>query len=231
MSVGLSDRLHFMESVAGALPRERLMVGTGACALADAAILTRAAFDLGYAFALVIPPFYFRDADDEGIVRFFDALFERAAPPRRSILLYNFPRMSGITFHGDLYERLTAQFPGIIRGLKDSSNTQALERELHERRPESAIFPGSEALLPAARESGLAGCISGTVCLWPQLASRAWHEGRRGDCEQVVALRRGLDGAPLIPAVRGRVARETGDSDWLRSVPPLHGTRAAAADV
>lgn len=221
MSVGLADRLAFMEPVAAALPREQMMVGTGASALADAVKLTRAAFDLGFSAALVIPPFYYREATDEGILRFFDALFERAGPPQDSIVLYNFPRMSGITFHPDLVDRLVKAFPGIICGLKDSSNTLDLEREIHRRHPNLAVFPGSEVLLADARTDGFAGCISGSVCLWPDLAARVWREGSAADTEQLVELRQSLSGTPLIEAVRSRVASDTNDPRWLRSVPPL----------
>ncbi len=177
MSIGLADRRRYMERIASALPAQQLMTGTGASALADAVHLTRAAFDLGFAAALIIPPFYFREVDDEGIVRFFGELFDRTQPPQNGVLLYNFPRMSGITFHAALVERLVREFPGIIRGVKDSSNTIELEREIHGRCPDLDVFPGSESLLADARADGLAGCISGSVALWPELAAQVWREG------------------------------------------------------
>jgi 4-hydroxy-tetrahydrodipicolinate synthase len=220
-SVGLEDRLRFMEAIAAPLPRERMMTGTGAAALADAVQLTRAAFDVGFAAALVIPPFYYRDADDDGIVAFFDALFERTMPPARSIVLYNFPRMSGITFHPDLVDRLVKTFPYIICGIKDSSNTLDFEREIHRRHPDLAVFPGSEVLLADARTDGFAGCISGSVCLWPQLAARVWTDGNPADVEELVALRNSLAGRPLIEAVRERTAQNQADATWRRSIPPL----------
>lgn len=220
-SVGLEHRLQFMEAVAAQLPTDRMMTGTGAAALSDAVRLTHAAFDLGFSAALVIPPFYYRDASDEGILAFFTALFERAAPPPRSILLYNFPRMSGITFHADLVDRLLNAFPGIIRGIKDSSNTLDLEREIHRRHPDLELFPGSEVLLADARSDGFAGCISGSVCLWPRLAARVWRDADAADVERLVALRQSLAGPPLIETVRTRVARERNDPAWLRSIPPL----------
>ena len=46
------------------LPIERFMVGTGAASLHDTAQLTRTAFDLNFAAALVLPPFFFRDVTD-----------------------------------------------------------------------------------------------------------------------------------------------------------------------
>ena len=220
-SIGLGARLAFMESIAAALPAERMMTGTGAAALDDAVQLTRAAFDLGFAAALVIPPFYYRDATDEGILSFFDALFRATSPPQRSVVLYNFPRMSGITFHPDLVDRLVKRYPQIICGLKDSSNTLDVEREVHRRHPHLSVFPGSEVMLADARAHGFAGCISGSVCLWPQLAGRVWRDGSEAEIAQLVGLRQALAGAPLIAAVRSRVAQQRNDTAWLRSIPPL----------
>lgn len=220
-SIGLGARLAFMKSIAAALPVERMMTGTGAAALDDAIQLTRAAFDLGFAAALVIPPFYYRDATDEGILSFFEALFSATSPPPASVVLYNFPRMSGITFHPDLVDLLVKRYPHIICGLKDSSNTLDVEREIHRRHREFSVFPGSEVLLADARADGFAGCISGSVCLWPQLAHRVWRDGSQEDAAQLVAQRQSLAGVPLIAAVRSRVAQQRNDEAWLRSLPPL----------
>ncbi len=219
-SVGLRDRLSFMEAIAGELPRERLMAGTGASALEDAIELTRAAIGFGFAAALVIPPFYYRDAGDDGIVAFYDALFARVHPPPKSIALYNFPRMSGVTFHPALMDRLMDQFAAVIDGVKDSSNDRDLEERLAHDHPELAIFPGSETLLGFARENRLAGCISGSVCLWPELAHRAWADGDRVAILDLASNRNAL-GVPLIARVRQRVAAEQNSRDWLRTLPPL----------
>ena len=220
MSLGLHDRLHFMEAIAKELPVDRCMVGTGASALSDAAQLTRAALDLGFAAALVIPPFYYRGADDDGIVAFYGALFERVKPPARSILLYNFPRMSGYTFHPALLQRLIDAFGETIAGIKDSSNERQLEEHLAHSHPDLAIFPGSETLLGFAREVRLAGCISGSVCLWPELAKRAWEGDDRASVPQLASNRVAL-GEPLIARVRERVAEEQDNPAWMRSIPPL----------
>ena len=219
MSISLADRLRFMENVAGALPSANLMAGTGAPALHDAIALTSAACRFGFR-ALVIPPFYYREVSDAGILQFFDALFRAAEPPEGGVMLYNFPRMSGITLHADLVAALASEFPGLIGGMKDSSNDLALERALHARYPEFAILPGSEELLPEVIDAGLAGCISGSVCLWPELAAEVWTTRDRAKAAQVRELRRALP-MPFIQAVRARVAAEQKNDAWLRSIPPL----------
>jgi 4-hydroxy-tetrahydrodipicolinate synthase len=220
MSFSASQRLRLMEIVAASLPHERIMCGTGSASVEDAARLTGAASELGFCAALVMPPFFYRDANDDGIVRFFGAVLDRTGPLRCTVVLYNFPRMSGVTFSRALVERLNAEFPGIIGGMKDSSNDPALQRELIAHYPDLRIFPGSENYLFDAKAAGVAGCISGSVCLWPQLANDAFTSGEETLCSQVRDLRDGLAGAPLIAAVRERIAAARGDDAWLRSMPP-----------
>src|SRR5215472_15171541 len=59
-SFSLDQRRRVMKAYAeSGLPLARMMVGTGAAALADAIALTRHAAELGFAGALVLPPFYY----------------------------------------------------------------------------------------------------------------------------------------------------------------------------
>jgi 4-hydroxy-tetrahydrodipicolinate synthase len=220
MSFSAEQRLRLMEQVAAGVPRERTMCGTGASALGDTITLTRAAGELGFAAALIMPPFFFRDAGDDGIVRFFDALLSRSGPLRTTILLYNFPAMSGITFHAELVDRLIEAYPGVISGMKDSSNDAALQRAVLERHPELRVFPSTEATLLDAKAYGAAGCISGSVCLWPQAAHAAYANADLSAATAVREARAALSGAPLIAAVRARVAAARDDDAWLRSMPP-----------
>src|SRR3954466_8103295 len=56
-SFSLAERQQVMNAYrAAGLPLDRLMVGTGAAALADAVALTRHAAELGFAGALLLPP-------------------------------------------------------------------------------------------------------------------------------------------------------------------------------
>src|SRR5262245_3682466 len=58
-SFSLAERTAVMDTYkANGLPLDTLMVGTGAAAVADACALTRRVAELGFAGALVLPPFY-----------------------------------------------------------------------------------------------------------------------------------------------------------------------------
>ena len=221
MSLSAEERLRFMDGLASSdLPMERIMAGTGAASISDAARLTRHAFECGFAAALIMPPFFYRDAAHDGIVAFFDALFERTNPPVKSVLLYNFPRMSGITFCTELVDRLLARFPETIAGMKDSSNDVHLQSELLARHPDQAMFPGSESSLVAAKARGVAGCISGSVALWPELSQAVFASGDRMQDEELTRRRAALDGLPFIAAVRYLTAAARNDPAWERAMPP-----------
>lgn len=228
-SLTADERIAFMEALAaGGLPRERCMIGTGAAALRDCIRLTAAAFQLGFAGALVMPPFFFRGVSDDGVSQFFDRVISAVDPPQSGILLYHYPKMSGIAFHPDLVDRLMQSYPGLIGGFKDSANDAELEHELHEHHPAMLMFPSKESFLTQARERGYAGCISGTVALWPELAARVW----RGDVsaqEELTRLRDLFSQISIINGVRYTLARRTGKKEWERCLPPLEPLPEAAA--
>jgi 4-hydroxy-tetrahydrodipicolinate synthase len=221
MSFSAGQRERYMQALASSgLPMQRLMAGTGAASLADAVRLTRAALDCGFAAALIMPPFFYREAPDDGIAAFFDTLVAAVKPARKSLLLYNFPRMTGITLHAALADRLIAASGDRIFGMKDSSNDARLQAEIVARRPGASIFPGSESDLAEAKRRGAAGCISGSVALWPRLAKSVFESGDDAQAGELSRCRSALDGTPLAAAMRYLIASRRGEPGWERAMPP-----------
>jgi 4-hydroxy-tetrahydrodipicolinate synthase len=220
MSFGIDQRIALMEAVAAALPCDRVMAGTGAASLADTICLTRCAIDAGLRAALILPPFFFRDASNDGIVRFYDELLGAVPQSHGRLLLYNFPKMSGITFEPASVRRLLTELPGAFAGLKDSSNDRELQTALIAEFPALRVFPGSEAYLGEAVGGGAAGCISGTVALWPAFARRALLSDR-ASADMLVKARDCFTNLPLIPAMRHAVTIARHDDAWSNAMPPL----------
>lgn len=220
MSFGVDQRSKFMESVAAALPCDRVMAGTGAASLSDTIRLTRWAIDVGLRAALILPPFFFRDATHDGIVRYYDELLRAIPQSHGRLLLYNFPKMSGITFEPALVRRLMTELPGAFVGLKDSSNDRKLQSALIAEFPALRVFPGSEAYLGEAVADGSAGCISGTVALWPARARRVLP-GDRASTDMLVKARDCFTDLPLIPAMRHAVSIQRHDDTWSNALSPL----------
>ncbi len=209
------------------LPLERLMVGTGAAAVADAVALTQHAAELGFAGALVLPPFYYKGVPDDGLVAYIDALVKATASKPIPLYLYHYPAMSGLPWHVGLIERLLELHPTRIVGLKDSSGDMAYARSAAAISKDFAVFPSTEAALLEARGGAFAGCISATANLNADLCTRAWREGDAVALDAAVTIRKLFDGKPLVSGVKALLAHIHGDPPLARMKPPLAAFPAA----
>jgi len=221
-SFSLDQRKRVMSAYAASgLPLDRMMVGTGAAALADAIALTKHAAELGFAGALVLPPFYYKGVPDDGLVAYIEATVNATAARPIPIYLYHFPAQSGLPWHVALIRRLLGEFGDRIVGLKDSSGDMAFAAEAAAVSPRFKVFPSTEAALPQARSGPFAGCISATANLNADLCARAYRTGDAGALAEAVAIRKLFDGKALVSGVKALVAHIHGDPQWARTAPPL----------
>jgi len=221
-SFSLAQRQRVMTAYRDAgLPLDRLMVGTGAAAVADAVALTRHAAELGFAGALVLPPFYYKGVPDDGLAAYIDTIVSATAARPISIYLYHFPAQSGLPWHPKLVRRLLDAFGQRLVGLKDSSGDMAYAREVAAISPAFAVFPSTEAVLLEARGGAFAGCISATANLNADLCQRAWSRGDAVALDTAVTIRKLFDGRPLVSGVKALLAHIHGDAAFARVMPPL----------
>jgi 4-hydroxy-tetrahydrodipicolinate synthase len=221
-SFSLEQRKRVMSAYRDAgLPLDRLMVGTGAASVADAVALTRHAGELGFAGALVLPPFYYKGVPDDGLFAYVEIIVQATAEKPIPIYLYHFPAQSGLPWHVKLVARLVGTFGTRIVGLKDSSGDMDYAREATKVGPGFKVFPSTEAVLMEARTGVFAGCISATANLNADLCARAWRNGDTGALDAAVAIRKLFDGKQLVPGVKALLAHIHGDADWTRVQPPL----------
>jgi 4-hydroxy-tetrahydrodipicolinate synthase len=209
------------------LPLDRLMVGTGAASVADAVALTRHAAELGFAGALVLPPFYYKGVPDDGLVAYVETIVQATAGKPIPLYLYHFPSQSGLPWHVKLVKRLLDTFGTRIVGLKDSSGDMAYAREAAAIDKSFKVFPSTEAVLLEARSGAFAGCISATANLNADLCARAWRNGDNTALDQAVAIRKLFDGKQLVPGVKALLSHIHGDPAWGRVQPPLSAFAAA----
>lgn len=228
-SFSVEQRLRVMCAYADAgLPGDRLLVGTGAAALADIVTLTTAAAELGFAGALVLPPFYYKGVADDGLFAVIAALVDATKVRPIPIYLYHFPAQSGLPWTVTLIRRLLDRFGGRIAGLKDSSGEMNFAREAAALSPDFRVFPSTEAALPQVRNGPFAGCISATANLNADLCARFYRSGETEALAQAVAIRGLFDGKPLVAGVKSLLAHIHGDANWARVQAPL--TTFAPAD-
>jgi 4-hydroxy-tetrahydrodipicolinate synthase len=210
-----------MSAAAAELPLDRLMVGTGAASIGDAIALTKHAAGLGFAGALIIPPFYYKGVEEDGIVRLFARIVEETRERPIPLYLYNFPALSGVPYTVSLVQRLRKEFGARIAGLKDSSGDLDYAAKIVAISPELRVFPSNEAVLLRARAGEFAGCISASANVNSKFCARAFHGGDSTALEQATKIRALVSRKPLIASVKAVLAHTLKDEAFEALLPPL----------
>jgi len=209
------------------IPGFRLIAGTGTPSLSETIDLTKLAFDLGFDGALVLPPFYFRKATDNGLFLWFRELIQKAVPIDGFLLGYHFPNVAGIGFSLELLARLKDCFPSQFAGLKDSSHDAELARQLGERfGSDLAVFTGTDSYLQLAMQNQAAGCITAPANILSPDLRQVWdaiNEGR-DSTEAQTRVKRQRDFLdkypPFPPTLKTLLHRKHGLPRWSVR-PPL----------
>jgi len=158
------------------VPNFRLIAGTGTPSLSESIDLTKLAFNLGFDAALVVPPYYFRKATDNGLFIWFSELIKKAVPADKYILGYHFPSVVGIGFSIELLARLKDAFPTQFAGIKDSSHDADLARDLGAKFGSDLVaLTGTDSYLQMAMENKAAGCITAPANLISPDLREVWE--------------------------------------------------------
>jgi 4-hydroxy-tetrahydrodipicolinate synthase len=234
-SLGLDERMELLEAVVdGGIAADKLMPGTGCCALADAVVLTRHAVELGCGGVLMLPPFYYKAPSEEGLWRFYAALIDAVADARLKIYLYHIPPVAQVGFSLGLVGRLITAFPDTVVGIKDSSGDWTNTAAMLAAYPEFDVFPGSEVFLLDGLRHGAAGCISATCNVSAAAIRRVYDTWQAADADArqaaITALRKAIQAFPMIPALKALIAHYRGDPTWARVRPPFVALGAAEAE-
>lgn len=224
-SLSVDERIKGLEAmVAGGIAPAQLIPGTGCAALPDTIRLTAHATSLGVRGVLMLPPFYYKPVTTEGLFDSYARVIE-AVGPGLAIYLYHIPQMTGVPITIDLIGRLDAAFPGVIRGLKDSSgnwdNTAAQIAAF----PHLEFYSASESLLPQNVAAGGAGCISASANVNAKgiaaLIQALGTPEEAAALNQVSTIRSIFEKLPLIPAIKATVALRLQDMAYANVRPPL----------
>ena len=225
-SMSAAERMSLLDRlVAAGIPPEKLMPGTGACAMSDAAALVRHAVGHGCGGVLMLPPFYYKPVSDDGIFAFVSAVIDKVASPALRVYLYHIPPVAVVGYSLDLVGRFIKAYPQSVVGLKDSSGDWNNTAALLDRYPGFAVFPGSEVFLLDGLRKGGAGCITATGNInVPGIAKiYANWQAPHADALQAeaTALRKAMQAYPMVPALKRVVAHFHSDPGWAAVRPPL----------
>ncbi len=85
-SLGINERISVLEGlVARGIPAPAMLPGTGTTAITDTVLLTRKAQELGCRGALLLPPFYYKNPSEEGLLAYFNEVIQRVAGDIKNI--------------------------------------------------------------------------------------------------------------------------------------------------
>jgi dihydrodipicolinate synthase/N-acetylneuraminate lyase len=174
--------------------------------------ILRALEDYPAAAVLVLPPYYFKPASAEGLLRFFAPVVEAT---RHDVILYHIPRFA-VPVPVEVVTALPAW------GVKDSGADYAYAEALVGEG--KGVLVGTEDDLWRRLSTGAQGAISGLANFAPELVLGVYEAVRAGDEEGGQRLSASLtavrDKSPT-PALRKRLAAARSGLDLGTMRPPL----------
>jgi len=220
------------------MPDFRLLAGTGTPSLSETIDLTKLAFDLGYDGVLVVPPYYFREATDDGLFAWFSELIRKAIPSNGYLLGYHLPSVAGIGFSIELLARLKDAFSVQFAGIKDSSHDPDLATTLSKKfGSDLLVLTGTDSYFQFAMQNNAAGCITALANVTSPDLRKVWdltQEGKDASEAQAHVTRQRdiLDKyPPFPPTLKALLHRLHGLPRWdvrppLESISPELEERA-----
>jgi 4-hydroxy-tetrahydrodipicolinate synthase len=218
--MALLDRL-----IVSGVPAAKLMPGTGACSVTEAATLIRHAVGHGVGGVLMLPPFYYKGMDDDGLYAFFAGVIDRVGSAALRMFLYHIPPQTVLGLSLDLVGRLIKAYPQTVVGQKDSSGDWNNTAALLERFPGFAVFPGSEVFLLDGLRKGAVGCITASGNVNVPGIRKVYENWQTPQADQLQAeittVRKAIQAYPMVPALKRIVAHFHNDPDWAAVRPPM----------
>ncbi len=205
-------------------PAEKLLVGTGCCALTDSIQLTKHAASQKVGGVLMLPPFYYKGLTDDGLMDYFSLVIDQVKSLDLKVYLYHFPKMTSVPFTLDFVKRLTTKYPGVVVGMKDSGGDWSNMQALLDVFPGFKLYSGTEKYFLDVLRAGGAGVISATTNLTGNLAALVYAKRNEPDADalqgKLTEARLAFEGASFVSGVKHELAKRHKNDNWLNIRPP-----------
>jgi 4-hydroxy-tetrahydrodipicolinate synthase len=163
-------------------PNFILYAGTGTPSMQETIELNKTVFDLGFDGVVVLPPYYFRKANDNGLFAWFYEVIKHSVPKGRLLLGYHIPAFSGVPLTMELLKRLKDAFPDRFGGIKDSSGDQKRIVEFESIFGSDLLYyVGNDRLFLKALNHQGAGMITALSNVTGKLARAIWEKHQSND--------------------------------------------------
>src|SRR6202163_572384 len=185
------DRAGFERSLAAdretAAPGRILIAGTGVDSTAETISRTEVAAQLGYDYALVVPPFFYKPViKSDLLVEHYRRVADASRIP---VLLYSVPQFTGVAIEPDVAARL-AEHPNIA-GMKDSSGNVDRVSTILSLVPRSfQLVTGASTTIYPTMVLGGRGAILALATFLPEICIEIYIAAAAGDSAKALELQR-----------------------------------------
>jgi len=224
----VAERCALLDALLGSgMQPEQVLVNISAVAIGDAIALGRHALTRGVRRQMLMPPFYFNQPRDAGIVRAVGEVIGGIGSAELRVVLYHFPAISTIAFSHAAIAELVRQYPQHVVGIKDSSGDLQHALALVKAFPALSVLVGAEPQVAPVMEAGGAGSICGLANVAPNLMRRVVSAPSQVSASDVDLMTRLLallsvrPNMPFVPVYKVMLAEQSGNSGWLRVRAPL----------
>lgn len=235
-SFSVAERLAMLDALGESDIDAGLSVpGVGCCAIPDTVELCRKSLEIGAAGVLMLPPFYYKPATDDGLFAAYSEIIQRVGNAKLKILLYHIPQNTGVPITLPLIEKLVTAYPDTVIGIKDSAGDFSNMKAMVENFPDFNVFSGSDAYLLDILRIGGAGSITACNNISARESAAVlanWESDDAESCQAALsAIRLATQKFPLVEALKEAMARQTGDAAWRTLRPPLQPLDAQTAET
>ena len=152
------DNLEFLLS--NRIDPKVLIPGTGSSSLNDAIDMTRHAANHKVRAVLLLPPFYYKNVTEEGVINYYRHIIERVGENDMQYILYHIPQHSYVPISFKIIEILLKLYPKNVIGLKDSAGDSERMLKIIKYFNNFAVFCGHDSLALNVCKRGGAGAIT-----------------------------------------------------------------------
>jgi len=206
-----------------------LIPGTGSSSVEDAIQLTKFAEKSKSRAVLLLPPFYYKNVSDEGIINYFRKIIETVGSSNFHYLLYNIPQTTSVVLNFNIIETLLKLYPNNIVGIKDSSGNIDNMLKTVKYFQDLALFCGHDSLALKIFKRGGAGAITaGTNIAGRLLSFIINHSNKEKEIEdfnnyQVLLekIRETITSEEPISVMKAYFSIINNNPDWNKVMPPL----------
>ena len=206
-----------------------LIPGTGSSSVEDAIQLTKFAEKNKSRAVLLLPPFYYKNVSDEGIINYFRKIIETVGSSDFHYLLYNIPQTTSVVLNFNIIETLLKLYPNNIVGIKDSSGNIDSMLKTVKYFQDLALFCGHDSLVLKVCKRGGAGAITAGTNIAGRLLSFIINninkEKEIEDFNSYQALlekiRETITLEETISVMKAYFSIINKNADWNKVMPPL----------